>query len=232
MSFQLRPFLLAPQSNPKTSFLHNNNLSTGGTVTYTHQPRPPSSIVHFSATNSSMESEILLASTVSPSPTSMLADAFEIHSLFGCRADRVRFSAKSSQLGLCTLDVAYGSRASHRKLLPVNISTRCINVVFDYHLGEQSPWNKKKHLEKHLQDANALQILFAQCSHLELLLATMFSVMFSDLTSGGGREVGKGAATPYEINTFSKAPEENENNGKIHFPPKTKLDTCTTRGSS
>ncbi|KAH0891170.1 hypothetical protein HID58_053599 [Brassica napus] len=119
-------------------------MSTGGTVTYTHQPRPPSSIVHFSATNSSMESEILLASTVSPSPTSMLADAFEIHSLFGCRADRVRFSAKSSQLGLCTLDVAYGSRASHRKLLPVNISTRCINVVFDYHLGEQSPWNKSK----------------------------------------------------------------------------------------
>lgn len=30
----------------------------------------------------------------------------------------------------------------------------------------------------------------------------MFSVMFSDLTSGGGREVGKGAATPYEILFF------------------------------
>ncbi|KAH0868148.1 hypothetical protein HID58_075170, partial [Brassica napus] len=66
----------------------------------------------------------------------------EIHlvasvSLVGFKADCACFSAKSSQIGLRTLNVVYGSGASHLKFLPVNIPTasyRCINVVFDYQL--------------------------------------------------------------------------------------------------
>ncbi|KAH0884971.1 hypothetical protein HID58_061067 [Brassica napus] len=42
----------------------------------------------------------------------------------------------SLEVGLRTVNVAYGSRASHLKFLPLNIPTtyRCINVVFDYQL--------------------------------------------------------------------------------------------------
>ncbi|CAN7015929.1 unnamed protein product, partial [Brassica rapa subsp. trilocularis] len=66
----------------------------------------------------------------------------EIHlvssvSLVGFKADCDCFSAKSSQIGLCTLNVIYRSGAFHLKFLPINISTvsyRCINVVFDYQL--------------------------------------------------------------------------------------------------
>ncbi|KAL0794790.1 hypothetical protein Bca101_066167 [Brassica carinata] len=66
----------------------------------------------------------------------------EIHlvssvSLVGYKADRTCFSAKSSQIGLRTLNVVYGSGASHLKFLLVNIltaSNRCFNVVFDYQL--------------------------------------------------------------------------------------------------
>src|SRR5690606_33578049 len=50
-------------------------------------------------------------------------------------------SALSSQIGLCSLNVAYGSGASHLKFLPVNIATwsyRCFNVVFDYQLFERT----------------------------------------------------------------------------------------------
>ncbi|KAH0886198.1 LOW QUALITY PROTEIN: hypothetical protein HID58_062294, partial [Brassica napus] len=58
-------------------------------------------------------------------------------SLVGFKADCACFSAKSSQIGFRTLNVVYGSGASHLKFLPVNILTasyRCINVVFDYQL--------------------------------------------------------------------------------------------------
>ncbi|WZZ68912.1 hypothetical protein YC2023_080282 [Brassica napus] len=66
----------------------------------------------------------------------------EIHlvssvSFVGFKVDCACFSAKSSQIGLRTLNVVYGSGASHLKFLPVNIPTasyRCINVVFDYQL--------------------------------------------------------------------------------------------------
>ncbi|KAF3517831.1 hypothetical protein DY000_02063797 [Brassica cretica] len=57
--------------------------------------------------------------------------------LVGFKVDCAWFSAKSSQIGLRTLNVVYGSGASHLKFLPVNIPTasyRCINVVFDYQL--------------------------------------------------------------------------------------------------
>ncbi|KAF3570488.1 hypothetical protein F2Q69_00059350 [Brassica cretica] len=67
---------------------------------------------------------------------------FEIHlvssvSLVGFKADCACFSAKSSQIGLRTLNVVNDSGASHLKFLLVNIpiaSYRCINVVFDYQL--------------------------------------------------------------------------------------------------
>ncbi|CAN6914959.1 unnamed protein product, partial [Brassica oleracea] len=66
----------------------------------------------------------------------------EIHlissvSLVEVKADCACFRFISSQIGLCTLNVAYGSGAPHLKLLPVNIPTssyRCINIVFDYQL--------------------------------------------------------------------------------------------------
>ncbi|CAH8384618.1 unnamed protein product [Eruca vesicaria subsp. sativa] len=66
----------------------------------------------------------------------------EIHlvssvSLVGFKADCANLSVTSSQIGLRTFNVAYGSGASHLKFLPVNIpmvSYRCINVVFDYQL--------------------------------------------------------------------------------------------------
>ncbi|KAG2245182.1 hypothetical protein Bca52824_092985 [Brassica carinata] len=53
--------------------------------------------------------------------------AFEIHlvslrSFVEFKTDHANFSAKSSHLGLSTLDVAYGCfGAPHRKLLSVNI---------------------------------------------------------------------------------------------------------------
>ncbi|CAN7025521.1 unnamed protein product, partial [Brassica oleracea var. botrytis] len=65
----------------------------------------------------------------------------EIHlvssvSLVGFKADCACFNVISSQIGLRTVNVAYGSGAFHLKFLPVNIPTsyRCINVVFDYQL--------------------------------------------------------------------------------------------------
>ncbi|CAN7014692.1 unnamed protein product, partial [Brassica rapa subsp. trilocularis] len=66
----------------------------------------------------------------------------EIHlislvSLVEVKAGCACFRFISSQIGLCTLNVAYGSGAPHLKFLPVNIPTfsyRCINVVFDYQL--------------------------------------------------------------------------------------------------
>ncbi|CAH8359117.1 unnamed protein product [Eruca vesicaria subsp. sativa] len=66
----------------------------------------------------------------------------EIHlvslvSLVGFKAVYVSFSVISSQIGLRSLNVAYGSRASHLRFSTVNISTasyRCFNVVFDYQL--------------------------------------------------------------------------------------------------
>ncbi|CAN6886087.1 unnamed protein product, partial [Brassica oleracea] len=65
----------------------------------------------------------------------------EIHlvssvSLVGFKADCACFNVISSQIGLRTVNVAYGSGASHLKFLPVNIPTsyRCINFVFDYQL--------------------------------------------------------------------------------------------------
>ncbi|KAF2532062.1 hypothetical protein F2Q70_00033158 [Brassica cretica] len=64
----------------------------------------------------------------------------EIHlvslvSLVEVKADCVCFRFILSQIGLRTLNAAYGSGAPRLKLLPVNIPTsfyRCINVVFDY----------------------------------------------------------------------------------------------------
>ncbi|KAL0886300.1 hypothetical protein Bca101_010283 [Brassica carinata] len=66
----------------------------------------------------------------------------EIHlvssaSLVGFKADCACFSIISSQIGLYTLSIFYGSGASHLNFLPTNIPTssyRCINVVFDYQL--------------------------------------------------------------------------------------------------
>ena len=65
----------------------------------------------------------------------------EIHlvssvSLVWFKADCACFNVISSQIGLRTVNVAYGSGAFHLKFLPVNIPTsyRCINVVFDYQL--------------------------------------------------------------------------------------------------
>ncbi|CAN6850559.1 unnamed protein product [Brassica oleracea] len=66
----------------------------------------------------------------------------EIHlvssiSFVGFKADCACFIVISSQIGLRTLNVVYGSGASHLRLLPFNIPTssyRCINVVFDYQL--------------------------------------------------------------------------------------------------
>ncbi|KAF3517636.1 hypothetical protein DY000_02064197 [Brassica cretica] len=66
----------------------------------------------------------------------------EIHLVYsvshvGFKADRTCFSAKSSKIGLSSLNVVYGSGASHLKFLPINIPTssyRCFNVVFDYQL--------------------------------------------------------------------------------------------------
>ncbi|CAH8356577.1 unnamed protein product [Eruca vesicaria subsp. sativa] len=66
----------------------------------------------------------------------------EIHlvssvSLVGFKAVYANFSVISSQIGLRSLNVAYGSRASHLRFSTVNIlaaSFRCFNVVFDYQL--------------------------------------------------------------------------------------------------
>ena len=66
----------------------------------------------------------------------------EIHlvsmiSFVGFKIDCACFIAISSQIGLRTLNIAYGSGASHLRLLPfsIPISTyRCINVVFGYQL--------------------------------------------------------------------------------------------------
>ena len=66
----------------------------------------------------------------------------EIHlvssiSFVGFKAECAYFIVISSQIGLRTLNVVYGSGASHLRLLPFNIPTssyRCINVVFDYQL--------------------------------------------------------------------------------------------------
>ncbi|CAF2070925.1 unnamed protein product [Brassica oleracea var. botrytis] len=66
----------------------------------------------------------------------------EIHlvssiSFVGFKAACACFIVISSQTCLRTLNVVYGSGASHLRLLPFNIPTssyRCINVVFDYQL--------------------------------------------------------------------------------------------------
>ena len=75
----------------------------------------------------------------------------EIHlissvSFVGFKIDCACFNVISSQIGLRTVNVAYGSGASHLKFLPVNIpiSYRCINVIFDYQLFFSNNCNGNK----------------------------------------------------------------------------------------
>ncbi|CAN6802911.1 unnamed protein product, partial [Brassica oleracea] len=84
----------------------------------------------------------LSSNLISPSASLEVKLELEIHLVYsvshvGFKADRTCFSAKSSQIGLSSLNVVYGSGASHLKFLPINIPTssyRCFNVVFDYQL--------------------------------------------------------------------------------------------------
>ena len=76
----------------------------------------------------------------------------EIHlvssvSLVGFKADCACFSAKSSQIGLRTLNVVYGSGASHLKFLQstfrpllIGVSTSFSTINYSF---EQSPWDQK-----------------------------------------------------------------------------------------
>ncbi|KAL0752840.1 hypothetical protein Bca101_090508 [Brassica carinata] len=84
----------------------------------------------------------LSSNLISPSASLEVKLELEIHLVYsvshvGFKVDRTCFSAKLSQIGLSSLNVVYGSGASHLKFLPVNIPTfsyRCFNVVFDYQL--------------------------------------------------------------------------------------------------